>query len=162
MKRICAALAVLMLGACATQKPVVDTVDVAQRVEAFAQVHTDLAGEYYRVGQVAVAVKEAEYALAASPDFVPAHNLLALMYAQMRQTAQADAHFAAALKFEPNNTDLRNNYAWYLCGSGRADLALSEFSKVLRDPIYASMDKALTTQACALHASVGLIWRCRI
>lgn len=143
MKLISALIATFLLGACAVNKTP-EALDMAQRVAAFAQVHTDLAGEYYRVGQVSVAVKEAELSLAAAPDYVPAHNLLALMYAQMRQTAQADSHFLTALKLEPKNTDLRNNYAWYLCGSGRSDLALSEFSKVLRDPLYPSIDKALT------------------
>ena len=117
---------------------------------AFAQVHTDLAAQYYKVGQVSVAVQEAELALSGSPNFVPAHNLLALMYAQLHENTKANEHFTKALSIEPKNTDLRNNYAWFLCGAGRSNEALNEFSKVLRDPLYVSMDKALTNAgACA-------------
>lgn len=115
-----------------------------KNTQGFAQIHTELAARYYKVGQVAVAVNEAESVLNVSPNYVPAHNLLALMYAQLHQNDKADAHFVSALSLESNNTDLRNNYAWFLCGSGRSDDALAEFSKVLRDPLYASMDKALT------------------
>ncbi|TDR31502.1 type IV pilus biogenesis/stability protein PilW [Hydromonas duriensis] len=110
---------------------------------AYAQVHTELAVNYFDVGQVGIAVREAELALSAAPSYAPAHNLLALMYAQLRQNDKADVHFNQALAGASNTTDVRNNYAWFLCGSGRADEAMVQFAKVLRDPLYVSMDKAL-------------------
>lgn len=137
MKRLLTVLFAMLSAACA---------QTAQQsnVRGFEHIHTELAARYYKVGQVAVAVNEAESVLKVSPNYVPAHNLLALMYAQLRQNDKADAHFVSALSLEPTNTDLRNNYAWFLCGSGRSNEALGEFSKVLRDPLYTSMDKALT------------------
>ena len=86
-----------------------------------ARAHTELAARYYQVGQVAVAVQEAQIALASDANYVPAQTLLALIYAELRQNKLADAHFERALKLSAaqnvSNTDLRNSYAWYLCQS---------------------------------------------
>lgn len=119
----------------------------AQNTQSQARVHTDLASRYYQAGQVATAVEEAQLALQSEADYVPAHTLLGLIYAQLRQNEQADTHFAAALSASDaqkiSQTDVRNSYAWYLCNTQRGEQALQEFALVLRDPLYSSIDKAL-------------------
>lgn len=122
-----------------------------------ARAHTELATRYYQVGQVAVAVQEAQIALASDANYVPAQTLLALIYAELRQNKLADAHFERALKLSAaqniSNTDLRNSYAWYLCQSDRAEQGLQELSAVLNDPLYGSLDKALVNASvCAARA----------
>lgn len=119
-----------------------------------ARVHTDLASRYYQVGQVAVAVDEAKIALQSAADYVPAHTVLALIYAQLRIDDLADVHFNAALNAAAaqklSQTDVRNSYAWFLCNSGQGERALQAFASVLQDPLYGSMDKALINAgACA-------------
>ncbi|MGL4768180.1 MAG: hypothetical protein ACRCV6_08915 [Formosimonas sp.] len=119
-----------------------------------ARVHTDLASRYFQVGQVATAVDEAQIALKYEANDVPAHTILALIYAQLQQNDLADAHFARALSSavaqNQSTTDVRNSYAWYLCQTERGEQALSEFAQVLRDPLYGSLDKALLNAgACA-------------
>lgn len=149
MKRVLTVVMLVIVAVCAACAQTT-TIAPDGGGHAFAQVHTDLAAQYYQVGQVSVAVQEAEQALSGTPNFVPAHNLLALMYAQLHENTKANEHFTKALSIEPKNTDLRNNYAWFLCGTNRSTEALTEFSKVLRDPLYPSMDKALTNAgACA-------------
>lgn len=140
MTRVCFALCFALLGL---------PVQAQTRAEIQAHVHTDLANRYYQVGQIATAVDEANAALKSDADNVPAHTLLALIYAQLYQNQQADMHFAAALKSDAS-TDVRNSYAWYLCSTNRGEQALQEFAKVLRDPLYGSLDKALINAgACA-------------
>ena len=116
--------------------------------EAAARLHAELGARYHRVGQVAVAVDELKLALDARSDYVPALTLLGLIEAQLHQNEQADAHFtqalAAAQNQKINDTDIRNSYAWFLCGSDRGEQALAEFATVFRDPVYPSMGKALT------------------
>ena len=122
--------------------------------QAQARVHTELAARYYQAGQVAVAVQEAQIALDSDAGYVPGHTLLALIYAQLRQNTQADAHFRQALSLSEAQrlltSDLRNSYAWYLCQTDRMAQGLSELSPVLRDPLYGSLDKALVNASvCA-------------
>ena len=116
--------------------------------QAAARLHAELAVRYHTVGQVAVAVDELKLALEARSDYVPALTLLGLIEAQLRQNEQADAHFtqalAAAQSQKISDTDIRNSYAWFLCGSDRGEQALAEFATVFRDPVYPSMGKALT------------------
>ena len=111
----------------------------ANNAQAQARVHTELAARYYEVGQVAVAVQEAQIALKSDNAYVPAHTLLALIYAQLQQNAQADTHFRQALTLSEvqklSTTDLRNSYAWYLCQTDRMAQGLNELSPVLRDPL---------------------------
>ncbi len=126
----------------------------ANNAQAQAWVHTELAARYYQAGQVAVAVQEAQIALDSDAGYVPGHTLLALIYAQLRQNAQADAHFRQALSLSEAQrlptSDLRNSYAWYLCQTDRMAQGLNELSPVLRDPLYGSLDKALVNASvCA-------------
>lgn len=126
----------------------------ANNAQAQARVHTELAARYYQAGQVAVAVQEAQIALDSDAGYVPGHTLLALIYAQLRQNAQADAHFRQALSLSEAQrlptSDLRNSYAWYLCQTDRVAQGLNELSPVLRDPLYGSLDKALVNASvCA-------------
>ncbi len=139
-----------MLGACATKGE--------SQKYAQARAHTELAARYYQVGQIAVAVQEAQVALNSDASYIPAHTLLAVIYAELRQNIQADMHFQQALSLSEaqkiSSTDLRNSYAWYLCQTDRASSGLSELSQVLRDPLYESMDKALVN-AAVCSARVG-------
>ena len=130
----------------------------ANNAQAQARVHTELAARYYQAGQVAVAVQEAQIALDSDAGYVPGHTLLALIYAQLRQNAQADAHFRQALSLSEAQrlptSDLRNSYAWYLCQTDRMAQGLNELSPVLRDPLYGSLDKALVNASvCAARAN---------
>lgn len=113
-----------------------------------ASIHTHLSSKCYQAGQVATAVDEAKIALRSVSNYVPAHTVLALIYAQLNQNDLADAQFTLALKASAEQnitqTDLRNSYAWYLCSTGRENEALKEFSLVLRDPLYGSLGKSLT------------------
>ena len=126
----------------------------ANNAQAQARVHTELAARYYQAGQVAVAVQEAQIALDSDAGYVPGHPLFALVDAQLRQNAQADAHFRQALSLSEAQrlptSDLRNSYAWYLCQTDRMAQGLNELSPVLRDPLYGSLDKALVNASvCA-------------
>ena len=122
-----------------------------------ARIHTDLATRYYQAGQIATAVQEAKIAERSDSTYVPAQTILALMYAKLRQTELADQYFQSALSQSEtqdiSSTDLRNSYAWYLCQTDRYNQGLVQLSQVLRDPLYASMDKAfLNAGVCAARA----------
>jgi type IV pilus assembly protein PilF len=152
MKYVLILSVVVLVGGCGS---VSNQTNVAQNQ---ARAHTELAARYYQVGQVAVAVQEAQTALASDGNYVPAQTLLALIYAELHQDKLADAHFDRALKLSEaqglSTTDLRNSYAWYLCQSDRMEQGLQELSVVLNDPLYNSLDKALVNAGvCAARAN---------
>jgi len=92
-----------------------------------AKAHTDLAGAYYQLGNLAVALEELRIAIGADPAYAQAYNVLGLVHAELRENAQATASFERALRLDPNDPDVNHNYALFLCGTDREELSLRYF-----------------------------------
>lgn len=134
-----------LLTACA-QAPVASSAsapEVNDAVSQRAQTHTELAAHYYTRGQYAVALGELRIALAADSRYAPAHNMLGLVHAELKELPQAEASFRRAIELTPNYSDVRNNYGHFLCQRGRYDEGLAQFDAALRNPLYASPAVAL-------------------
>jgi type IV pilus assembly protein PilF len=113
----------------------------AQDLQKRASFRLQLAVEYYRQGQGKVALDEIAQALQAKPDLVDAYGLRALIYMDGNDAAAAEENFLHALKLAPNNSELSNNYGWFLCLNGREKQGLAYFEKVLKDPAYPTPGK---------------------
>jgi len=57
------------------------------------------------------------------PDFADAHNNLGAVLAAQGKTAEAVAHYEAALRLNPNHGSTCNNFAWLLATSQRSTAA---------------------------------------
>src|SRR5512134_531369 len=84
-----------------------------------ARARADLAAGYYRTGQLAVALDEARRAVSIDPGFADAYGLLGLIYMDMDQRGDAEENFQRAMRLDPANSELANNYGWFLCQTGR-------------------------------------------
>lgn len=153
-------LPLALLGACATQETTRSTMpsqasdsnarpDQAQRARA----HTELAAAYYELGNYAVALEELQIALDAQDTYAPAYNMLGLTYMELRENARAQQAFDRALRITPEDPDVNHNYGWFLCQSGREQESLKFFSDAVRNPLYRTPAKTLTTAGqCMLRA----------
>jgi len=101
-----------------------------------AKAHTDLAGAYYGIGNMGIALEEARVAIAADPMYAPAYNVQALVHMDLKDNAAAEASFQRGLKLAPNDADLNHNYGWFLCQTGREQQAMAYFTTALRNPLY--------------------------
>lgn len=120
--------------------------DAARR----AQIHAELSGAYFQRGQMGVALEEAKLALKESGDYVPAISMLALIYMELRDDAQAIANFEQALRLSPNDSDVLNNYGWFLCQRGGPGRAMEYFQAALKNPLYSTPERAfLNAGVCA-------------
>ena len=63
---------------------------------------------------------------------VTAHTYLGIIADGAGDLKEAERHFAAAVKAEPNRASVRNNYGAILMRTGRANLAAIEFEKSLK------------------------------
>lgn len=118
-----------------------------------ARVHTELGAGYYARGQYAVALESLNRALEADAAYAPAYNVLALVRAELREDAKAEAAFQRALELQPGLSEAHNNFGLYLCQRGRVDEAMKHFETALDNPIYATPEKALVNAgACSLKA----------
>lgn len=117
-----------------------------------ARIHTELAAQYFLRGQHAVALQGLDEALKADANYAPAHNMLGLVYGDLREDAKAEASFKRAIALQRNYSEAHNNYGWFLCQRGRYDASLAQFETALTNPLYASPERALTNAGlCSLQ-----------
>ena len=108
-----------------------------------AAIRLQLAVNYYQDGKFSVALDELKEALRLDPRFADAHNVLALVYMELHENGLAEQSFQRALAIEPSNSDLNNNYGWYLCQNGREKEALTYFENAIKNPLYLQPGKPL-------------------
>ena len=110
----------------------------AARAVQSAQIHTELAGEYYHRGQYKVALDEVDEALRSNPNYAPAFSMLGLIYMALDEDGKALSNFERALSSEPRNSEIHNNYGWFLCERypEQMDRAINHFMTALKDPLY--------------------------
>lgn len=147
MKKVLWALA--LLAGCASQPQ--RTAEEEHAALRRAAIHTELAGGYFGRGQYGVALNEAEIAIAAAPRFAPAYNMEGLIYMNLGEADKAERAFRRALALDPNNSETLNNFGWFLCQHGRAADSISYFVSAASNPLYSTVDKALTNAGiCSL------------
>lgn len=107
-----------------------------------AKAHTDLAGAYYELGNLGVALEEGRIALQADPNYYQAYNVLGLVNLELKDTAAAEANFRRGLQLAPQDPDLNHNYGWFLCQTGREEQSLQWFLIAVRNPLYPTPAKS--------------------
>jgi type IV pilus assembly protein PilF len=108
-----------------------------------AQLHTELGAGYYQRGQMDVALTELGLAVAADPNYAQAYDVYGLVYAVLGEDSRAEQNFRRALELAPNDSEIRQNWGWYLCTHKRQRESLPEFEAAASDPLYRSPEVAL-------------------
>jgi type IV pilus assembly protein PilF len=151
-----ALMLMLVLAGCTTTSTSEQKVaDIAGKTDATqrAQIHTERSGEYFRLGSMAVALEAAQQAISAQPNYAPAHNMLGLVYMELREDAKAQAAFEQAIRIAPADSDALNNYGWFLCQRVDAKRSLPFFERALRNPLYTTPQRAhFNAGVCARKA----------
>ncbi|MBR7798839.1 type IV pilus biogenesis/stability protein PilW [Undibacterium fentianense] len=159
-KSICAILftvCVLLLSACSSSKFVnsMDDEKIASEspeVQRRVSIRMQLAVDYYKEGQFKPALEEIRNVITISPKFVDAYSLRALIQMEMNDPQRAEENFLYALKLDPANSEIRNNYAWFLCQNGREKQALPLYDKIVADRSYPTPLKAMMSAGvCSLR-----------
>lgn len=121
--------------------------------QARARIHTELAAGYLELGNYGVALQEAAEALKADPNYVPAFSVLGLVYMELRDDKAAEANFQRALRISPYDSDVNNNFGWFLCQRKREQESIKYFLAALRNPLYTTPDKSwVNAGICARQA----------
>jgi type IV pilus assembly protein PilF len=108
-----------------------------------ARIRLELAASYYQQGNYRVAIDELRQALAIDPGYAQAHGMLGLVYMDLNDRPRAEESFQRALRLAPADSDLNNNYGWYLCQTGQPARAIEHFQIALRNPLYATPARPL-------------------
>jgi len=157
MKQLIAAGLILALCGCANTGS--DSTNYAPKSAADtdeqsrARIHTDLAAGYLELGNYGVALQEAGEALKSDANYSPAFSVLGLVYMELHDDKAAEANFQRALRISPQDSDINNNYGWFLCQRKREPESIKYFLAALRNPLYATPDKSwVNAGVCARQA----------
>ena len=150
MKKWMVVGAVLLAG-CSSSKPVVvpqqssgfATLDKASAETQRARALTNLAAAYYERAQYKIALDELRKAVAADSSYGPAYNVYGLIYTDLTEDKLAEENFLRAIDLNPEDSEARNNYGWFLCTRGRHDAGLEQFRLALSNPLYARPEQAM-------------------
>jgi type IV pilus assembly protein PilF len=87
--------------------------------ERAAEINLELGIDYLRKGNLQQAKEKIDRALEQNPRNAKAQSVAGMLYERLGDSDKADSHFARAVSLEPENPDLKNNYAAYLCQKNR-------------------------------------------
>ncbi|MBL8378223.1 MAG: type IV pilus biogenesis/stability protein PilW [Burkholderiales bacterium] len=107
-----------------------------------ARIRTELAFNYFQNGQLAIALEEVRAAIASDPNNASAFNVLGLINMDLGDNPRAEEAFRRSLQIAPNDSDLLNNFGWFLCQTKRERESIDRFLAALKNPLYTSPDKA--------------------
>jgi len=115
--------------------------------------NTQLGIAYLRQGDIPLAKEKLDRALKENPDNPEVHGARAMLFDRMGEPAQADHEFKIALSLAPNDPDVSNNYAVYLCQVGRTDDGVRRFEEVARNALYRTPWVAYTNAGVCLRTA---------
>ena len=123
-----------------------------------AEIRLQLGISYFQQDQFATALKELNSAIALDPNLSDAYAVRALVYMQTSENELAEQDFQRVTRLVPGSMDNINNYAWFLCQTGRARQAMEMFDRVIRDRSYTQPVKALNNAGlCSLKLKDGAL-----
>jgi type IV pilus assembly protein PilF len=137
----------LLLGGCSsagTQK--------ANRARDAANYNVQLGVAYMNQGDLARAKDKLDRALSQDSDNADVHSARAMLFERMGDNAHADAEFRSAQRLAPHDPKVLNNYAVYLCQSGRNEEGVKRFLEVANNALYPTPEAAYTNAGVCLRA----------
>ena len=103
---------------------------------ARARIHTELAGGYYELGNMAVALEEVKEALRSDANYGPAYTVVGLIYGALKEDRLAEENFQRALRLNQFDSDANHNYGQFLCQRKREEEGIRYFLAAVRNPLY--------------------------
>ena len=106
-------------------------------------------GEYYARGNLNVALTETRLAIKDDPTYMQAYNMQGLVYMELREDVMARQAFDQALRLQPNNAEVLNNFGWFLCTRNDTARGLELLQRAATDTMNATPEKVmLSTGLC--------------
>lgn len=145
--------AALLLAGCASAPQSPMKSDEPTRSETAAQYNLQLGVAYLQQGNLALAKEKLERAQAQDARNPTLHGALALLNEKLGKPREADAYYRSALRLSPRNPDLTNNYAVFLCRTGKVDDGIKRFNDAARNPLYRTPWRAYANAGVCLRGA---------
>lgn len=121
-----------------------------------ARLNAQLAVAYLKQNDVATAQEKIDKALTQNAHDPGVQMSAGLVYERLQQFDMADRHFAEALRLEPHNPDMINNYAVFQCRRGHYAQGQKLFEEAARNPSYATPEVAYANAGVCARSAKNL------
>ena len=109
-----------------------------------SQDNVTLGIKYLQAGNRDVAMQKIQKAMQQDPDNGAAYMAEALIYSSTGDAARADDAYHIALRKSPDDPEIQNNYAVFLCQHNKAAESEKYFLQAAANPLYNTPDVAYT------------------
>ncbi len=117
-----------------------------------AETNTALGRQYMDRKQYEISLEKLKRAIAFDQTYAPAHTLLGVLYETIGDPKKAGEEYKLAVRYDPEDGDVNNNYAVFLCAQGDFKAAGPHFETALKDPFYnTKFVAAANAGMCALN-----------
>jgi type IV pilus assembly protein PilF len=107
---------------------------------------------YIQQGQLALAKDKLDRAVKQDPRNVEGQTAMAFLQERLNEPEEAERYYRNAQRLAPDNAEVANNYAVFLCRTGKIDKALDMFDTAARNPLYRTPWAAMTNSAVCLRS----------
>jgi type IV pilus assembly protein PilF len=141
-------LCAVMAAGCTTNDNL-STPDLARA----ADINLEIGIDYLRKNDLQQAKDKIDKSIEQNPRSAKAQAVAGMLYDRLGDTGKADSHFQRAVSLEPDNPDIKNNYAVYQCQKKRYDRGEKLALEAATNPLYKTPEIAyLNAGNCARGA----------
>ena len=117
-----------------------------------AEINYQLGSQYLRQGKLKLARERLERAIEQDPKLPGPYTALALLYDRTGDTARAASYYRQALRVAPDDANVQNVFAFFLCDRGEFEEGQVYFLRAARNPTNRSPEVAFgNAGVCALQ-----------
>jgi type IV pilus assembly protein PilF len=122
-----------------------------------ASVNVQLAIEYMKLDKLAASREFIDRALEQDPKSPNVQSTAGMIYERLGDNAKAEHAYATAERIGKDDPNIENNYAGFLCRTGRAAEGEKLFLKVVRNPVYSTPEAALVNAGVCVHGAGDVV-----
>jgi len=118
-----------------------------------SDINLELGIEHFKKGNLSEAKNKIDRALEQNPRNAKAHATAGLLYDRLGEAKKADSHFDRAISLDSKDPDIANNYAVFLCKSGKYEKGEKVALQAANNQLYKTPEIAFVNAgSCARSA----------
>jgi type IV pilus assembly protein PilF len=148
---LAAVVAALALAGCVTSGGSDSKLKKQSEEKTAGELNKQLGTVYLRQGNLALAKEKLERAEKFTPRDPELHIALAVLYERLDSPKEVESHYRTAIRIAPKDPAVLNNYAGYLCRTGKMEEGVERFLEAARNPLYRTPEMAFTNAGVCLR-----------
>lgn len=121
------------------------------RTEEASNYNAELGIRYLQKNRLKLANEKLMKAIEQNPESVKSNHYFALLQVKLGNNTKASKYFSKAIKLDPKDSELRNNYGSFLCERNKPNAAIKQFLVAIKDPLYETPEFAYTNAGVCLR-----------